>query len=94
MDGDDRVNVRQQRVIKQVGIGHHLQHLRIGWGEPAQGPGFQLLIGNALRAENDLSLSVEPHRHEVTLMDIQTNKESRNGSHHTTSVGRKESWVR
>ena len=71
MDGNDRADMRHERVIKQERVRGHLDHDGIAGLQMLGDPGFKLIIGNFVGTKHCLFLGIDTHGHKIRFVDVQ-----------------------
>ena len=71
MYGDERMDVRGDHIMEQVGVDGHFDHYSIGGQQEFLGPGFELVVGDGLRAKNDLHLGIDPDGDKISFVDVE-----------------------
>ncbi len=73
MDQGDRLDQGLQLIIDLEGVGGHLEHDSVGRGQMLLAPAGELGIRNALWAEDQRLLSVDPDGNEIVLVNVESN---------------------
>ena len=74
MDDGDRMHQVNQHIVDFVGIGGHFEDDGVVWGQMFLSPACHLAVGNSLRPEDLLKISIDACGDEVAFVDIETDE--------------------